>query len=55
MIWAGIVGDELFGFVRVPEGVKLTSRSYCHFLKTLMQNMAKKKDNMADEHVHKIN
>ena len=26
MIWAGIVGDERFGPVRVPEGVKLTSR-----------------------------
>ena len=31
MIWAGIVGDELFGPVRVPEGVKLTSRTYCQF------------------------
>ena len=31
MIWACIVGDELFGPVRVPEGVKLTSRTYCQF------------------------
>ena len=36
MIWAGIVGDELFGLVRVPEGVKLTSRTHCQFLKSVV-------------------
>ena len=25
MIWAGIIGDELIGPVRVPQGVKLSS------------------------------
>ena len=37
MIWAGIVGDERFGAVRVPEGVKLTSRTYCLFLKSVLE------------------
>lgn len=32
MIWAGIIGDELVGPVRVPEGVKITSAAYCQLL-----------------------
>jgi len=32
MFWAGIIGDELVGPFRVPEGVKLTSKSYISFL-----------------------
>ena len=32
MFWAGIIGDELFGPFRVPEGVKLTSKSHTAFL-----------------------
>ena len=32
MFWAGIIGDELIGLFRVPEGVKLTSKSYINFL-----------------------
>ena len=28
MIWAGIVGDELIGPLRVPYGVKITSALY---------------------------
>ncbi|MEM9078998.1 MAG: transposase [Bacteroidota bacterium] len=32
MFWAGIIGDELVGPFRVPEGVKLTSKSYINFL-----------------------
>ena len=30
MIWAGIIGDELIGPVRVPQGVKLSSATCCH-------------------------
>ena len=37
MIWAGIVGDELVGPVRVQEGVKLTSQTYCQFLKSVLE------------------
>ena len=32
MIWAGIIGDNLVGPIRVPEGVKVTSASYCDLL-----------------------
>ena len=32
MIWAGIIGDELNGPVRVPEGVKINSEAYCQLL-----------------------
>ena len=32
MFWAGIVGDNLIGPFRVPEGVKLDSQSYVKFL-----------------------
>ena len=34
MLWAGIVKDELVGPFRVQEGVKLTSHTYCQFLKS---------------------
>jgi transposase len=37
MIWAGIVGDEILGPVRVPEGVKITSHTYCQFLKRVLE------------------
>ena len=32
MFWAGIVGDELVGPVKVPEGVKVDSEAYCNLL-----------------------
>ena len=34
MIWAGIIGGELVGPVRVPEGVKITSATYCQLLQS---------------------
>ena len=37
MLWAGIVGDELVGPFRVKEGVKLTSQTYCQFLKSFLE------------------
>jgi hypothetical protein len=37
MIWAPIVGDELFGPVRIPECVKLTSHTNCQFLKSVLE------------------
>ena len=37
MLWAGIVGDELVGPFRVQEGVKLTSHTYCQFLKSFLE------------------
>ena len=37
MLWAGIVGDELVGPFRVQEGVKLTSHTYCQFLKGFVE------------------
>ncbi len=37
MIWAGIIGDELFGPVRVPESAKITSHTYCQFLKSVLE------------------
>ncbi len=36
MIWAGIIGDELVGPVRVSQGVKLTSTTYGQFLKNVL-------------------
>lgn len=32
MFWAGIIGDELIGPVKVQEGVKLNAQSYCEFI-----------------------
>ena len=37
MIWAGIMGDRLVGPVRVPDGVKVTSASYCNILKNTLE------------------
>ena len=37
MIWAGIIGDELIGPVCVPQGVKLTSATYCQSLKNVLE------------------
>ena len=37
MIWAGIIGDELIGPVRVLQGVKITSATYCQFLKYVLE------------------
>ena len=37
MIWAGIIGDELIGPVCVPQGVKLTSATYCQSLKNVLK------------------
>ena len=37
MIWAGIIGDELVGPFRVPDGLKLTAATYCEFLKTALE------------------
>ena len=39
MLWAGIVGDELVGPVRVQEGVKLTSHTYCRFLEPWLEEV----------------
>lgn len=36
MIWAGIIGDELVGPVRVPDGVKITSQAYCQLLDSVL-------------------
>ena len=38
MIWAGIIGDDLIGPVRVPQGVKLSSATYCQFLKNVLES-----------------
>ena len=32
MIYAGIIGTQLMGPVRVPDAVKITSTSYCDTL-----------------------
>ena len=37
MIWAGIIGDELVGHVRVPRGIKLSSATCCQFLKDVLE------------------
>ena len=37
MIWASIIGDELVGPFRVPDGLKLTAATYCEFLKTALE------------------
>ena len=37
MIWARIIGDELIGPVRVPQDVKLSSATYCQFLKNVLE------------------
>ena len=37
MIWAGIIGDELVGPFRVPDGLKLTAATYCEFLKKALE------------------
>ena len=36
MIWEGIIGDELFGPVRVPESVKVTSVAYYQLLESAL-------------------
>ena len=33
MLWAGIIGNELVGPFRVPDGVKLTAAAYIDFHK----------------------
>ena len=33
MIWGGIIGNAIIGSFRVPEGLKLSSATYCQFLK----------------------
>ena len=37
MIWDGIIGDELVGPFRVPAVLKLTSVTYCQFLKNALE------------------
>ena len=37
MIWAGIIGDELVGPFRVPDGLKFPAATYCEFLKTALE------------------
>ena len=37
MLWAGIVGDELFGPFCAQEGFKLTSHTDCQFLKSFLE------------------
>ena len=36
MIWAGIIGDELVGPVRVSEGVKIPFTAYCQLLESAL-------------------
>ena len=37
MIWGGIIGNAINGPFRVPEGLKLSSATYCPFLKNSLQ------------------
>ena len=37
IIWAGIIGDELIGPVRAPQGVKLSPTTYYQFLKNVLE------------------
>ena len=37
MTWTGIIGDELIGPVRVPQGVKRSSATYCQYLKNVLE------------------
>ena len=37
MLWTGIIGDELVGFFRVPDGLKLTAATYFEFLKKALE------------------
>ena len=43
MFWAGIIGNELVGPFRVPDGVKLTAVTYIDFLKQNVLPWFKKK------------
>lgn len=36
MIWAGIIDNTILGPVRVPEGVKLTSKTYCELMESVL-------------------
>ena len=36
-IWAEIIGDELIDLVRVPQGAKFSSATYCQFLKNALE------------------
>ena len=37
MIWSGMIGNELIGPFRVPKELKLSSDTYCSFLKNSME------------------
>ena len=37
MIWDGMIGNELIGSLCVPKELKLSSDTYCFFLKKLME------------------
>jgi transposase len=37
MIWGGIIGNAIIGPFRVPEGLKLSSATYCPFLKNSLE------------------
>ena len=37
MTWAEIIGDELIDLVRVPQGIKFSSATYCQFLKNALE------------------
>jgi hypothetical protein len=37
MIWGGIIGNAIISPFRVPEGLKLSSATYCQFLKNSLE------------------
>ena len=37
MIWGGIIGNAIIGPFRVPKGLKLSSATYCPFLKKSLE------------------
>jgi hypothetical protein len=37
MIWGGIIGNAIIGPFRVPEGLKLSTSTYCPFLKNSLE------------------
>ena len=37
MVWGGIIGNAIIGPFRVPEGLKLSSATYCPILKNSLE------------------
>ena len=36
IIWPILIGDEVFGLIRVTKGVKITSAAYCQLLESAL-------------------